>query len=88
MVDILKEKNMEPINLKVTKGYLNNFPAQIVTYEAIVRVQTKEVKYFMKVIQCINKGRIYSISLGMPSILYDNKESNKIDTVIESFIFE
>lgn len=88
MIAILKAKNMKPIDLKVIKGYLNNFPAQIVTYKVLVKQQTKEVEYFIKIIHCINRGKMYSISLGMPSFRYDNEESKKIDTVIESFEFE
>lgn len=87
-IEILKIQNIQPTNLKIENGYLNNFPALIITFNSIARSQTMEIEYAHKQIHCINDGRLYNIAVSMPNVLFDNKEIKRINRVIESFVFE
>ena len=77
----------KPKNVEIKAGYLDNFPAQIITYNFIKKSQLMEIEYFIKEIHCIKDGKLYNISSSVPVMFYNEDEEKKIDKVIFSFVF-
>lgn len=88
IIDVMKLQNIEPTNIEIQNGFLNNFPAIIITFNSIARSQTVEIEYAHKQIHCINDSKLYNISISMPDAFYDNNENKRLNRVIESFVFE
>jgi hypothetical protein len=87
-IEVMRLQNTVPTNLQMKNGYLNNFPATIITFNTIARSQDIELDYFHKQIHCIKDGKLYNISVSMPDAFFDSKENKRLYRVIESFVFE
>lgn len=86
--DILKHQNIVPFNLEIKKGFLNNFPAVLISFNAIQRSQEVQLTYIHKQIHCITNGILYNLTISMPDVFFDDEEKNRLNHVIESFVFE
>jgi tetratricopeptide (TPR) repeat protein len=87
IIESLKLQGITPTNFKVERGWLNNFPANIMTYNFIKRDDTYEIPFMVKQISCTTDGVMYSLSISMPSAFYTEEEENRIYKVIASFYF-
>lgn len=88
IIESLKLQGITPNDFKIERGWLNNFPANITTYNFIKRDDKYEVSYMMKQINCTTNNIMYCLSISMPSVFYTESEESRIYKVISSFYFQ
>lgn len=85
---ILALQNTKAENLKIEKGFLNNFPAYLIEFTQVVSSGSRTFTYLGKQIQCYYDSKIYQINLNLPVDAYDNEMNKFYHRVVESFNFE
>jgi|694.fasta_scaffold113338_3 hypothetical protein len=85
---LLKEQNIESVDLRMEKYFLNNFPAVLSEFKIVNKTRDLEVEYLIKQVQCVYDGKIYGLTLSMPSVFHTEAESARFDAIVDSFVFE
>lgn len=88
VVQVMAKNGIEPKNLNFSKSYLGNIEAIVATCNVMIKANDQEIEYFKKQIQCFNNGKLYNITISLPSVFYTNTEANRTDGVIRSFQFQ
>jgi hypothetical protein len=85
---MLMEQGINPVNMRLDKTFLINFPSYTMSYDYILRSQSYEIPYRMKQIQCVIDGGLYTIGVSMPQQSWTEEMEYAITTSINSFRFE
>ena len=57
------------------------------TFTAMQKFNGEEVDFFTKQIQCFNNGKLYKVTIVVPTISYNDVEEDRINEVIKSLRF-
>ena len=81
-------QNMKAEKLETDIGFLNNFPAYIISFITIHSSGKKSLKFLSKQIHCYQNGLLYQIALNIPIDYYSSDIELLYNRTIESFNFE
>lgn len=81
-------QNTKAENLETEIGFLNNFPAYMISFITNQSSGTKSFKFLSKQIQCYQNGLMYQIALNVPLDNYSSDLELQYKRTIESFNFE
>lgn len=88
LIQEFKVQNVTPYEIEIIDGYLNNFPAYIVSFKVMNRNGEEELEYQLTNYSTVVNGIQYQISFSMPTFLYTQEDKLMLRNVINSFRFE
>lgn len=88
MNEIFALENTKAENIELEKGYLDNFPAYIISFTTRISAGNKSEIFYNKQVQCLKNNILYNLSIVIPKDEWTNSMAITFNRVIESFKFE